>query len=90
MQEILWLLQNNLDFETAKLQNQYIRAPWVDPGIISPKILEKLPSPRTFKSHMHIKFLPDDFNKTIKVNLILIINLITRIIITLNVKYMQI
>lgn len=68
MQEILWLLLNNLDYEKAKENNIYARSPWIDSGFLNPKMLEAMPSPRVFKSHLHTKFYPADFHKTARVN----------------------
>lgn len=67
MQEILWLLLNNLNYEKAQRVNQFVRVPWIDVGDFSPKILDQMPSPRVFKSHLHAKFFPENFDKTIKV-----------------------
>ena len=67
MQEILWQLLNNLDFEKGKQINTMIRSPWIDSGFRSEKILEKMPSPRIFKSHLHYQFLPENLNKKARV-----------------------
>lgn len=73
MQEILWLLKNNLDFEQAKKLPQTVRVPFLDMGYFSPKVLDKMDSPRVFKSHFTIPFLPDNFNKIAKVRNIILL-----------------
>ena len=67
MQEILWQLLNNLDFEKGKQTSTYMRSPWIDSGYRSEKILEKMPSPRIFKSHLNIELLPENLNKRARV-----------------------
>ena len=59
-------MRNNLNFERAKKHFHFIRVPWVDQGF-SDFTMKNVKSPRTFKSHLPTRFLPDGFNKTAKV-----------------------
>jgi hypothetical protein len=65
IEEITWLIKNGLDFERAKNEFHYVRVPWIDAGF-SKIIIDNMPSPRVFKAHLPIKFLPDSFNKKAK------------------------
>lgn len=66
VEEIVWLLKNNLDYEAAKSKFHFSRVTFVDSGC-SEKRAELLPSPRIFKTHLPLKFLPDNIEKKIKV-----------------------
>ena len=60
VQEIVYLLKNNLNFEKAKEKVLEDRFPYLEypyPGIHS---VEKMPSPRLIKTHLPLDFLPDD------------------------------
>ncbi|XP_068158258.1 luciferin sulfotransferase [Drosophila tropicalis] len=65
MQELLWLLMNDCDFETALATDQEIRSPFMEfsfytygdaDGAI--RILEDLDSPRLIKTHLPLALLP--------------------------------
>lgn len=43
-----------------------MRVPWIDQGF-SNFTMSYLPSPRVFKTHFPVRFLPDNFNKLAKV-----------------------
>lgn len=65
VEEIVWLMKNNLNFELAKAKFHYTRVVFPDMGC--PKSLaDSLPSPRVFKSHLPIKFLPDNIENKAK------------------------
>jgi hypothetical protein len=52
LQEIVWLLSNDLDFKTAKLHSITERFPYLEfpsPGITS---IERMKSPRFIKTHL--------------------------------------
>ncbi|XP_069681095.1 luciferin sulfotransferase-like [Periplaneta americana] len=70
-QEMVWLLLNHLDYETARKVNQYVRSPFLEFGCRDPpaeraqlKIgdtiqdVEILNSPRCIKSHLPLRLLP--------------------------------
>ncbi|KAL7050185.1 hypothetical protein ACKWTF_003979 [Chironomus riparius] len=65
-QEMLWMLNNNLDYQTAINKNLAERFPFVEiGGLIAPiefdsfDICEKTPRPRHIKTHLPMFLLPD-------------------------------
>lgn len=67
-QEMVWLLNNNCDFNKAKKVSQMFRFPLLEVLAILPSQqnsaalfdeLNRLPSPRHFKSHLPISMLPE-------------------------------
>ena len=66
MEGICWLLQNNLDFEKSLSSPQITRIPFIDIGL-NEDFLDEFPSPRTFKSHAPVIFMPENFNNNAKV-----------------------
>ena len=66
LEEILWLLLNDFDFEKARSIHHYYRVTIVDSGH-SKRLLSEIPSPRLFKSHLPLKFLPESLSKRAKV-----------------------
>ena len=81
-QELVWLLQNDCDFEQAKTIPIDKRFPFMDfpvlfdfnkellPPFLQGDILksvEDMPSPRFMKSHLHLCLLPDDLIEKSKV-----------------------
>lgn len=66
VEEIVWLLQNNLDYEKARSKFHFKRILFIDRGV-SKGTLEDTKSPRVLKSHLRKQFLPDNFEKTAKV-----------------------
>ncbi|RNA22333.1 sulfotransferase 1C2 [Brachionus plicatilis] len=54
--ELVWLIIHNLDFESSQknLDKKFI---WLDPGV-STKIIDDADSPRLFKNHLPLQFLP--------------------------------
>uniref|UniRef100_A0A6P4EPU4 Estrogen sulfotransferase-like n=1 Tax=Drosophila rhopaloa TaxID=1041015 RepID=A0A6P4EPU4_DRORH len=65
MQELLWLLLNNLDFDEALAKDQEIRSPFLEFDILvnedlerSLRPVEELKSPRLIKSHLSLALLP--------------------------------
>jgi hypothetical protein len=65
-QEICWNLNNNLDYNKAEKLMHLVRVPFLDSG--NPEAyLEEQSSPRTFKSHLPIQFLPDNIENNAKV-----------------------
>ncbi len=59
MEEIVWLLANDCDFEKAKTVHHFFRVTITDRGH-SKRRMSEIQSPRVFKSHLQPKFLPDD------------------------------
>lgn len=57
MEEIVWLLRNNLDFDRAKSEFHHNRIVVLDDSF-SHNYFAKMQSPRVFKSHLPIHFLP--------------------------------
>ncbi|KAJ9573815.1 hypothetical protein L9F63_008797 [Diploptera punctata] len=62
-QEMLWLLINNLDFETAKKIQLIRRSPFLEfnedfHSVDTMKIAENIASPRLIKSHLPLQLLP--------------------------------
>jgi hypothetical protein len=66
VEEIAWLLNNNLDYKNAADKPHFERVLWLDIGY-SKDYLEEMEAPRVFKSHLLPKYLPDNFNKIQKV-----------------------
>lgn len=66
VEEIIWLLRHGLDFEKAKKDFHFMRVPWIDQGF-SNFTISYLPTPRVFKTHFPVRFLPENFNKIAKV-----------------------
>ena len=81
-QELVWLLQNDCNFEEAKTVQLDTRSPFMDLSILldfikdelppfmqgdSLKQIEDMPSPRLLKSHFHFCLLPDDLMEKSKV-----------------------
>ena len=67
VEEIVWLLLNDFNYDLAKKMHHYYRVIVLDTGH-SKKRLAELPSPRMFKSHLQLKFLPEDLTKRAKVS----------------------
>ena len=81
-QELVWLLQNDCNFEEAKAVKLDARFPFLDVPFLTDflkdqfapfmqgdflEMLEKMPSPRLIKSHLHLCLLPDDLLEKSKV-----------------------
>jgi len=81
-QELIWLLQNNCNFDQAKAVPLDERSPFLDflmladflkdelPPFLQADILksvQEMPSPRLIKSHFRLCLLPDDLLETSKV-----------------------
>jgi hypothetical protein len=69
IEEIAWLLNNNLDYAKSKSVQHFERVAFVDTGFSS-AFLEEMPSPRTFKSHLLPKYLPENFQNKSKVSIL--------------------
>ncbi len=66
VEEIVWLLVNNLDYEQSKQRSHfYDRITFIDEGVSEVQMAE-LTSPRVLKTHFTPRFLPDDFNSKTK------------------------
>jgi hypothetical protein len=63
---MVWCIQNDLDFEKAEALFHIQRVPYIDDGTTQIE-LEELPSPRVFKTHLPIKYLPENLNNKVKV-----------------------
>ena len=76
-QELVWLLQNDCNFEKAKSAPLEQRFPFFEiawmaeslkdqmPQVLTGDIYQMMPSPRMLKSHLHFCLLPDDlFDKS--------------------------
>ncbi|XP_055530636.1 sulfotransferase 1 family member D1-like [Wyeomyia smithii] len=65
-QEMVWLICNNLDFETARKESLFMRFPFVELNGIADlpggfdyfKIAQDMPSPRFIKTHLPVGLLP--------------------------------
>jgi hypothetical protein len=66
VEEIVWLMKNKLNFERAKSEFHYTRVMFIDRGI-NPNLLKFTPSPRVFKSHLPIQFLPNKVEQKARV-----------------------
>ncbi|XP_044271320.1 luciferin sulfotransferase [Tribolium madens] len=77
-QEMIWLIGNDLDFETARNTIQQIRAPLIEMSTVliqyqdtlgeellgnSVDLVDNLPSPRYIKSHLPLSLLPTELDK---------------------------
>ena len=60
IEEIVWLLKNNLDYGTSKSKLHFERVVFLDQGISNVE-LEDLNSPRVLKTHLLLQFLPENF-----------------------------
>ncbi|KAH8371464.1 hypothetical protein KR093_007559 [Drosophila rubida] len=65
MQELLWLLMNDCNFEAALSKDLELRSPFLEFEFLlsrdvekALKIVEELPSPRVIKSHLPLALLP--------------------------------
>ena len=56
---MIWIIKNGLDFKKAATISHDERVPYIDMGF-SHATTEDMISPRVFKSHLPIKYLPDD------------------------------
>nr|QVK45628.1 sulfotransferase [Brachionus paranguensis] len=56
--ELVWLIIHNLDYESSQ-KNVDKKFIWLDPGIPT-KIIDDANSPRLFKNHLPLQFLPND------------------------------
>ncbi|EFX76431.1 hypothetical protein DAPPUDRAFT_55135 [Daphnia pulex] len=77
--ELLWLLQNNCDYETAGKTGLTLRTPFLEMPYLSTKMqamremfmnvdkVEQLPSPRVIRPHMPMYLLPPTLLDTAKV-----------------------
>ncbi|CAH0554475.1 unnamed protein product [Brassicogethes aeneus] len=78
-QEMIWLISNNLDFETAQNTPQQFRAPLIEMSTVlfefaesikdllstsnAIDFVENMPSPRFIKSHLPLQLLPYQLDK---------------------------
>lgn len=62
-QEIMYLVQSNLDFSTAKSKDLNERFPYVEHARTDFDFVKKMPSPRLLKSHLPYSLLPPDIQK---------------------------
>lgn len=62
-QEIMYLVQSNLDFSTAKSKDLNERFPYVEHARTDFDFVKKMPSPRLLKSHLPYSLLPPDIHK---------------------------
>nr|QNH68005.1 sulfotransferase-like protein 2 [Brachionus rotundiformis] len=56
--ELVWLITHNLDYEGSQ-NNLEKKIIWLDPGIPT-NVIDDADSPRLFKNHLPLQFLPDD------------------------------
>ena len=66
VEETTWLLNNNLDYARWRNEINMKRIPFID-RCLSDLFLSQLYSPRTFKSHLELKYLPDNLQNRAKV-----------------------
>ena len=64
-EEIIWLIKNNLNFDAAKLLPHFDRIAFID-CCLPQALLDKYKSPRIIKTHLPLKFLPDNFDEQAK------------------------
>lgn len=67
VQELVFLIQNDCDFETAKSKTIEERSPFFEypsPGL---NVIKNMKSTRIIKTHLPIELLPDDIEKNSKV-----------------------
>lgn len=69
IQEIVYLIVNDCNFEKAKSKSIEVRMPFIDMPTSGLNSLVKLESPRIIKTHLPKPFLPDDIEKKCKVYL---------------------
>ncbi|CAH1966046.1 unnamed protein product [Acanthoscelides obtectus] len=76
-QEMIWLIQNNLDFEGSRRVLQQVRAPLIEASVVlfeftslfgddftnSVDYVANLPSPRAIKTHLPLELLPTQLDK---------------------------
>jgi hypothetical protein len=61
--EMVYMINSNLDIVKAKSLTIDERCPYLEyltPGL---DVIDNMPSPRYIKTHMPLKFLPEDLNK---------------------------
>ncbi|KAL5004221.1 hypothetical protein ScPMuIL_017677 [Solemya velum] len=68
MQEIIWLIKNNVDFEEANKKQVYFRSPFLEfkdevLNEIGIEMANTMPSPRVIKTHLPVKLMPRDFHQ---------------------------
>lgn len=68
VEEIVWLLQNDLDFDESLKTSHFDRVYFVDMGISKGKI-NQMSKNRVFKSHLPIRYLPDNIQNKSKVKI---------------------
>ncbi|PSN52265.1 hypothetical protein C0J52_08332 [Blattella germanica] len=77
-QEMVWLLMNNLDYDTAKKEKLVDRSPYMEYSCLiskeetelfgvrdTVKIVESMKSPRCIKSHLSLELFPEEL-RTVK------------------------
>ena len=66
VEEIIWCIKNDLDFEKADSIFHIQRVPFIDYGMSDAELTE-LDSPRVFKTHLPYKYLPNGCQHKAKV-----------------------
>ena len=66
IEEIVWLIKNDLNFELSKKRFHMERVRYIDSGV-SRLELSEIPNPRVFKSHLPLQFLPDNIENKAKI-----------------------
>ncbi|CAF0885820.1 unnamed protein product [Brachionus calyciflorus] len=64
-EEIVWLIQNDLDFEKCSRQFHFERVPFLEKEPLNK--IDLLPAPRVFKSHLTLDYLPDKIEQFCKI-----------------------
>ncbi|CAF1047365.1 unnamed protein product [Brachionus calyciflorus] len=64
-EEIVWLVENNLDYDKSLKTSHFERVLFLDKEPIIK--IDQLPAPRVLKSHLPLEYLPDDIAKFCKV-----------------------
>lgn len=78
MQEIVWLILSDGDFEVASKKQVYFRSPFLEfkddiLNEVGIELANPMPSPRVIKTHLPVKLVPKQMIQTeCKVNWILI------------------
>ena len=67
LEEMIWLLQNNLNYELKDKIHHLMRIPFIDSSFIPHEALNKMESPRVLKTHVHYEMLPKNIEKKCKV-----------------------
>ena len=67
-QELVWIIKNNLDFSYSRLKNHINSIVFLEKNTAK---LNDCESPRTLTTHLPLKFLPDEIEKTAKIIYIL-------------------